>query len=345
MPLISKSQPHITVTSPPGYLDEGLFGRVFLWIFEVLPALKRRGIYPQWEIQSALYGRQGDNLAVPGIVDLAYSASDLPSERVSLVDIRNRFAYSLGADWTAANSLWTSYFSMPDRVTQKIDGVLIDNSTLGVHYRGTDKIVSYWDSNEISSLEMLTIVKEFLADNPDLRSVFLTTDQADVLDLFRSELSVPIVNFGVGEHHKTEQDPTAQDFSRSDQALVDCLALSRCGAVLLTSSALSAFSKVFNPSVRAYRCAASKMLWDGPYFPVAYIPVLEGKSEATKAILARTMRDDWTSHPKARRYLSAFHARPNWAWRRAALRRGLKRRLRRALGMRVDDRPVDFFHW
>ena len=52
----------------------------------------------------------------------------------------------------------------------------------------------------------------------------------------------------------------------------DSLLLSKCKIVLKCQSALSAFSKIFNPDLEIYRITCCKLFSKVPYFPEAYIP-------------------------------------------------------------------------
>lgn len=333
----------LQIISPPGYLDEGLFGRLFLWIFDVLPYLDKHGIKPAWRIPSKLYGRYSDDIAIPGVVDLAYQHPAGALSDMSLVKLRNRHCYRLGFDWQKLSALWSSYFTVPDRVHALASRRGTDSRTLGIHFRGQDKQTSSWDSNEITAHDMLYIANFYLSQNSDLNRVFLATDQAEIVQIFKHGLTKPLLSVEVGEHHKSSRNNNDNEYKRSDMALADCVSLSQCGAVLQTSSALSAFSKILNPDLKIYRCAASKMLWDGPYFPVAYIPVISGSDVKLNEILTRTMADDWTHHDKALKFKSQFYAQPNWAWRNAALRRSLKRIIK-SFGVKRSHVPVPFFY-
>ena len=63
-------QEKIKISTSADQLQEGLFGQVFLWVFEILPYLDTQGIRPEWAIRSALYGRPDDFLVIPGLLEL-----------------------------------------------------------------------------------------------------------------------------------------------------------------------------------------------------------------------------------------------------------------------------------
>ena len=55
---------------------------------------------------------------------------------------------------------------------------------------------------------------------------------------------------------------------KTEQAFIDCLCLSKCNYVLITNSALGAWSKILNPSLEIYKLQKNTMEW----FPVNKIP-------------------------------------------------------------------------
>jgi hypothetical protein len=331
------------ITSPPGYLDEGLFGRVFLWIFEILPYLQRNNIYPQWHIPSSLYGVGADHLAIPGILDLAYEPPQQITHEISLVDLRNKHSSSLGPEWTAVQALWNLYFRIPERVNHSADAVPITSTTLGIHFRGTDKHQSAWDTNSLSGSEMVLMAEDYISSHSGITKIFVATDEADFIDLLKARVGLEVISLGGAKHHKEDVGAARTNYADADRALLDSVLLSRCSSVLLTSSALSAFAKIFNPDLSIFRCSASKMLWEGPYFPVAYIPVYEPKTEECRRILARTLEGDWLQSPGRKSFQHSFVSKPNWNWRLKALKRAIKRRVHAMQGRPVQT-PVPYFH-
>lgn len=320
------------IYSPRDYLDEGLFGRVFLWVLEVLPHLHARRIFPAWHITSPIYGRPGDHRVIPGVLDLAYEPPEHPRRRISLISLRDSHCRHLGPEWAAASRLWSQYFRIPFRITATADATPLPPGTLGLHYRGTDKLTAAWDSNPVTEDDFVALALDFLRSNVHLRHIFLATDAAGVFDRLRHAVELPVTHLGAGQHHKSVEGDPSSGPAMADEALRDCLLLSRCDSVLLTSSALSAFAKILNPDLKIFRCAASKALWYGPYYPVAHIPAMPVASPSAAVIMSRTMVGDWTLGADARRYSSPFLSRPNWPWRLKALDRRLRRLARRLLG-------------
>lgn len=299
----------------PEELEQGLFGQAFYYLLQLLPDLYERGIYPQWELRTRHYADPPDYLTIPGVLDLAYTPPAGPYHRVSLWEMRRRHAHVVGNDWHALHKLWEAYFRVPDRVLNAAKGVLPESNILGIHYRGTDKQTTTWDSNPISAAQYISLIQEFLERRPEFKTIFAATDQFDFVGQLQQSVPIPIISLGEVEFHLSTEHSTTRA-EKADRALLDCVLLSQCACVLETSSALPSFAKLLNPDLEIYRCAASK-LFGGlytkmPYFPVAHVPVLPVERPASKQILEQTMQGDWTTQQEAEQYLQPFVATPRW---------------------------------
>jgi hypothetical protein len=304
----------------PEELQQGLFGQVFYYIMQLLPYLHERGIYPQWELRSTHYGDAPDFMTVPGVLDLAYDPPRGPYHRVSLWEMRRRHAHVLGDNWQALHEMWTAYFRTPPRLLAAADEVFPRGRVLGLHYRGTDKQTTTWDSNPISKQEFLLLAREWLDAHPGFDHIFAATDEIAFVEALRAVSPIPVVALGEVEFHLSEHHSTTRA-EKADRAMLDCVLLSRCTALLETSSALPSFAKLLNPQLEVHRCAASKLFGKlytkMPYFPVAHVPVLQGRSPEARAILERTMVDDWTLQRDGQPFLQPFVAVPRWRFNHA----------------------------
>lgn len=311
---------NVRIVTEPDELQEGLFGQVFLYLFEVLPYLHARGARPDWAIKASHYGGPTDDALIPGVLDLAY-VPEPPSRDVRLADLRERHCSRLGDDWEGLHRIWSTYFRTPQRIEAEADLLGPLDDVLGVHYRGTDKITASWDTNPVTHADMAAIIKDFQLRRPALKRVFVASDDNSFAGYLETQIDAPVINLGKVDFHKAG-DPAVDNRRKADRALLDCVVLSRCGAVLKSSSALSGFTKVLRPSLEIYRCAASKLFADIPYFPVAYIPPYQSDDPDIQAILARLMQDDWS----AQRPKPNFTAKPRF--RRRALKWGVLEALR-----------------
>lgn len=302
-------------------LEEGLFGQVLLQVFEVLPHLARRRFRPHWHICSMHYGRAADGLTIPGIIDIAYAPGGEPGDDVDLAYVRERHCAVLGSNWTALHTLWSQYFRVPERIAAAADALGPFDGVLGIHYRGNDKNTADWDTNPVSHDDYLTVVADFAASRPDLTRLFVASDDGSFAAAAAARLEREVINLGDPGFHK-DAAPRGDAKARADAAMLDCVLLSRCAAVLQTSSGLSSFAKVLRPELEIYRCAASKMFADIPYFPVAYIQKYHSADPAVQAVVDQLMRDDWTGDSRAAPFRKPFTSRP---------RPGRKRLLRRMI--------------
>ncbi len=300
----------IRITSRRRDLREGLFGQVLLFVFEVLPALHRAGIFPDWDIRSANYG---ENYRVfPGVFDLAYEVKPCRRRNVSLKRIRDEYCEVLGHDWPWDSQLWSAYFQIPQRVVSIADDLGPLDDVLGVHYRGNDKNQNAWDSNPVTQTELLKIVADCLEANPRFTRIFLATDEYSCVGYLQQNVAVEVINLGRVDFHKAHT-PSSELSQKADRAVLDCLALSRCGKVLQSSSALSSFSKILNPGLDIARFVASKQFADIPYFPCAYIPRYQASSDEVAELVTRLMKDDWMDGQGAKPYISPFTSLPRHA--------------------------------
>ncbi len=305
----------LCVSSQPEELQQGLFGQVFYYVFQILPYLDARGIFPQWEIRSTHYGDAPEALTIPGVLELAYAPPKGPYRRVSIEELRRRHAHVLGNDWEALHRMWHRYFRIPERILRFSEAHALPGRTLGVHYRGTDKQQSPWDSNPISQEQYIVLVREFLSGREEFEAIFAASDEPAFVEKLRASVALPVASLGEVDFHLSAE-PTVSRSERADRALLDCLLLSRCGCVVETSSALPSFAKLLQPQLEIYRCAASKLFGklfsNMPYFPVAHIPILPVSSAAAEEVLRHTMQGDWTEEPGMSRFRTGFASAPRW---------------------------------
>ncbi len=290
---------------------EGLFGQVLPYVFEILPYLHARNIFPDWEIPSTLYGYPPHGLIIPGVVDLAYQATPGPKVEVNLLQLRIRHSQVLGNDWRRLSTIWNDYFCIPHRITESAATLGSLSDAVGVHYRGNDKLTASWDTNLVTHNDYLLIIRDFLATRPEFRRIFLATDDFRFYHFLKLNLSLDIINLGEVGFHKVEAG-LEELAAKADRAMLDCVLLSRCGAVLLTSSALPSFTKILNPELEIYRVSASKLFAAIPYFPVAYIPCYNSSSPQISALVDRLMKNDWTREGDAQFYNVPFAAGPRY---------------------------------
>ena len=316
-----------TVFAVPEDLEEGLFGGVLLFMLELLPRLAKHGIRPAWEIDTANYGP-----LFPAILT-AVPPLHGEGDRRSLVVTRREGRAAMGTDFEAISSLWGSYFQVSDEVLAAVDDVGLSlEESLGVHYRGGDKLKAGWDTNPIARRDFIGIVEERILEDDSIKHCLIAGDDAEFITLAKEHLSAPVSTLPAGAFHKSAKSESDRRES-GILAMRDCMLLSRCRAILCTSSALPAFAKVLRPEVDCRRCAASKWFGEVPYFPIAYIPVHNPSDAGLKVVVEQAMKGDWSSEPDAEPFRAnqaffdwdqvARNVGPRRFWRRLARRLGL----------------------
>lgn len=134
------------------------------------------------------------------------------------------------------------------RISQRLG---VGATTLGVHFRGTDK---RFEAHTVERDAFCQMVDRTLADDPQLTNIFVSSDEPAFLDFFVNRgFGVP-VNVAPATLLATGERPVHfsghPGLAIGREALVTSLLLANCGFLIKTPSYLSAWSKIFNPSLR-----------------------------------------------------------------------------------------------
>ena len=148
------------------------------------------------------------------------------------------------------NRYLTPSVEVQNKVDAFYDKHFKGRKVMGVHYRGSDKSIR--EANRISYDKVLENIR-FYKQKFSLDAIFVMSDEKRFVDyLNNTSLKELII------HHP---DSTYSDDGhwgaaiKSDgkfllqNALMDCLLLSKCDFIIKTSSNLSAFSKMINPDI------------------------------------------------------------------------------------------------
>lgn len=156
-----------------------------------------------------------------------------------------------------AYEMIAKYIKIKNHVQQKINDFFINNFnnryTIGIHYRGTDKISeAEFTPYEVMTREVQAIVSRLESTKP--YNIFIATDDQNFLDymkshfkniiyidMYRSSSNAPI--------HQGALAIKATPYDRGEQALIDCILLSKCDILIRTHSNLSSVSTDFNPNI------------------------------------------------------------------------------------------------
>jgi hypothetical protein len=162
------------------------------------------------------------------------------------------------------NELTKKYIKIQPHIVEKVDQLYAANAAedefvIGLHYRGTDKIISYpyYHLPYTLFLDYVRII--LVAYRPAKYKVFVATDQAEFLTwakkTFKDKLifldNAPRLSEAdrpgrkKGAHKSTRFD----NYLKGESAVLDCLLLARCDYLLKNRSALSSVSMAFNPAM------------------------------------------------------------------------------------------------
>jgi hypothetical protein len=250
-------------------MNNGLFGTTLTWILETLPYLKKQNIRPDWKIDTSCYGTIIPELIIPKDIE-----NGPVNNIVTLTNLKKAHGYKFTQnDFELANSLFFDYFQVRSDVLDDVNSYIAQfkGKTLGVHYRGTDK---YTEAQPVSPETLIGNIKTFLQMNTDYKSLFLITDEDRVVQLFLTLMNDCQIKIITTNSKKTKTNIPIHflnscNIEHAKQALVDSISLSKCDFVIKTSSCLSDWAKIWNPSLEVYNINKFKYDW----FPQAAIQV------------------------------------------------------------------------
>lgn len=294
----------IEIFSNPEDLTEGIYGQCLPWLLEVLYYLEANNINnindDNTKVIFNINTLNNTNL-IPkfiqqkNIYDIDKSIKPI---KISLkkYKIKNKInGFEIRSEsFEKANKLFNKYFKFNDFIIDEVNKLNINNKTLGVHYRGTDKNYDIEQANHINRTEMISIVKDYIENN-DIAQIFCCSDEqsfiTEIKTLYPNKLieykqvrSDNSLNYGFFRNGQTSSNKD----NLTNSCIIDMLALSKCSTIIKTSSALSSFSKILNPSLKLYTVSAMKQSW----FPAAVAEQYETESEEIIKVLKRTMKDD-----------------------------------------------------
>lgn len=171
-----------------------------------------------------------------------------------------------------ANKLISKYIEVKTHVQQKVDAIVADlfgqGKVIGVHYRGTDKytedpLAPY--ELVVSHIEAAIIHFTSLNEEKDLR-IFVATDQQDFLEYIKTIYPSMIICYADAirsiDDSPVHLSNISTSYKKGEDALIDCLLLSKCDYLIKTSSNLSLCAAYFNPEMPMIH--ATSRHWHAP---------------------------------------------------------------------------------
>lgn len=261
--------------------NAGFFAIMQMILF-ILMHCREHGLYPDISAKGGIYGEE------TGTVDwfsALFESIQIPSPAIAarLVERKNirtsrvrdegelgfRSRYDLRLSLADASKLFNGHYRPATAVLAEVESIGrrigISESTLAVHYRGTDKV---HEAGLVPWERVCQRVAAIAGNNPQLTEIFLATDEVEFAAYFgKWPFKLPVIG-APAEYLPVGSRPVHfsghPGLAIGREALVTCLLLARCGFLLKTASYLSAWAKIFNPELPV--CLIAPSLGSG-FFP------------------------------------------------------------------------------
>lgn len=237
------------------------------WCIYVFAHCEQFGLKPAVILSSPFYTCQkGDNWlayyfdgpAIPDKgVDWAPGLGVKVSHASTIRHLGFRVDYGETMTLDRANRLFNDNLILKKEVKTYIDRFVEINfatkRVVGVHFRGTDKSL---EAPPVSFDQVARTVSEYLHNHPRTSAIFVASDEEAFIDQMRRKFDGVEVIYHPDSLRSRDgsaihaQVGLGDNYLKGREALVNCLLLSRCSAVIRTASFLSGWSSVFNPGLK-----------------------------------------------------------------------------------------------
>jgi hypothetical protein len=178
--------------------------------------------------------------------------------RITHIQETDADKFSLTMTLEEAHRLFTTHFQVKAKIQSYVDDFVArefaGDGVIGLHYRGGADKKS--EAESVDWPRCFRSVMKLAEDRPELRKVFVASDDTRFIQWFAKEAAGRL---SVIVHPDTERirdgksvlySPLGGDkYQKGFEALVNCLILSRCNALIRTASFLSSWCSIFNPTL------------------------------------------------------------------------------------------------
>ena len=195
-----------------------------------------------------------DRLAPSSGAEIGYRSAVKTSRITGIEELGLRRRYDESLTLAQASTTFNAHFrprpELLEIVNSTCQRLSISDSTLAVHYRGTDK---FFEAGHISPQLIRRGIERLMRTRPNLNSILIASDEQAFIELIQGwSLDLPVKiapsNF-LSVRDKPVHASGHPGLEIGREALVTCLLLSRCGFLVKTPSYLSGWAKIFNPSL------------------------------------------------------------------------------------------------
>ncbi|MDD5580256.1 MAG: nodulation protein NodZ [Methylobacter sp.] len=199
--------------------------------------------------------------------------------------------YVLNMNLGDANRLFEKNLRIKTEIQEYVDFFVEKHfrkkTVLGVHYRGTDK---KYEAEPVTWEFCAKTISNYLSSNSQIDTLFIASDEGAFIKWIQKEFR----HIEVISHDDKEQsqdgnaihtDPNIGDnYIKGKEALVNCLLLSKCNVLIKSSSFLSGWSAIFNPSLPV-------IMLNRPYNEKLWFPDAAIIQSSLKGYLPRRLSD------------------------------------------------------
>lgn len=243
--------------------DTGFFAQLS-GLMTVLRVCERRGLTPAVTLSSALYT---DPQRPRDFLGYFFDGPALtPAQRrlAAALPVRRERDFSLLPGWSRYDyppiddspRLFGKYYRLKADVAEEVRSFaaahFAPGRTLGVHFRGTDKLRT--DSTAIDYDGVTHWIRRCLTAYPDLTHLFVASDEQGFLPAVLREFPTLTVS-AYADHVLSDAgaeaihlSPAGSAYHKGRDALLNALLLAECDVLLKTMSNLSGWARVFRPS-------------------------------------------------------------------------------------------------
>ena len=197
------------------------------------------------------------------------------NKTITLTELKTKHSHNFDANsCSIANNIFFEYFRIAPDILEKVElyKKKFIGKTLGIHYRGTDKMNT--ESTHISIELFIRNIVAFLDKNM-YTSLLILSDEQDFINKITQTITLKKYNIIITESIKSVNNKPlhfekTSNINDAKYAMVDSLLLSKCDYVIKTSSCLSDWVKIWNPSINVYNLNKFNYAW----FPQAIIPTV-----------------------------------------------------------------------
>jgi hypothetical protein len=127
-----------------------------------------------------------------------------------------------------------------------------DRHVIGIHYRGTDKVIGQFaESGRVPPKGFINYLSGNFANDTFF---FVATDEESFLNDMKSNFSSRVLHYDSLRSKDSSPlhygNSSSSGFKLGEDALIDCLLLSRCREIVRTTSNLSHACRFFNPKLK-----------------------------------------------------------------------------------------------